>query len=155
MFNQQRPRGLTVTAPQQPTGITRRHALTGAAATGVGVPLLAACGSGDSGGSSGAEPTAQAGEDLGPASDVPVGGGAIYADQKIVVTQPKQGEFKGFSAVCTHQGCLVASVDGGTINCTCHGSKFSIDDGSVVNGPATSPLGSVAVTDKGGQITTT
>lgn len=119
------------------------------------MPLLAACGSGDSGGSSGAEPTAQAGEDLGPASDVPVGGGTIYADQKIVVTQPEQGEFKGFSAVCTHQGCLVASVDGGTINCTCHGSKFSIDDGSVVNGPATSPLGSVAVTDKDGQITTT
>ena len=133
--------------------LTRRNTLTGAAAIGAGVPLLAACGSSGSGGSA-SEPTAKAGQDLGPASDVPVGGGTIYADQKIVVTQPQQGEFKGFSAVCTHQGCLVATVADGTINCTCHGSKFSIDDGSVVNGPATSPLGTVAVADKSGQITT-
>ena len=49
-----------------------------------------------------------------------------------MVTQPTEGDFKGFSAVCTHQGCLVANVDGGTINCTCHGSQFSIEDGSVV-----------------------
>ncbi|WP_395691808.1 Rieske (2Fe-2S) protein [Nocardioides sp.] len=133
--------------------LTRRNTLTGAAAIGVGVPILAACGASDSG-STGSAPTAAAGEKLGPASDVPVGGGTIYADQKVVVTQPSQGDFKGFSAVCTHQGCLVSNVEGGTINCTCHGSKFSIDDGSVVNGPATSGLPAVGVADQGGQITT-
>ena len=57
--------------------------------------------------------------------------------------------------MCTHRGCLVATVADGTINCTCHGSKFSIDDGSVVNGPATSPLGTVAVADKAVRSTTT
>ena len=34
----------------------------------------------------------------------------------------------------------MTNVDGGTINCTCHGSKFSIEDGSVKAGPATKPL---------------
>ncbi|MFI7068358.1 transglycosylase domain-containing protein [Kribbella sp. NPDC050124] len=31
-------------------------------------------------------------------------------------------------------------MEGGTINCNCHGSRFNISDGSVVNGPATQPL---------------
>jgi len=135
-------------------GITRRHALTGAAAAGVALPLLAACG-GDSGSTAtDAGSTAAAGQDLGPTSDVPVGGGKIYADQRIVVTQPTSGEFKGFSAVCTHQGCLVANVDDGTINCTCHGSRFSIEDGTVQGGPAPSPLSAVPVEVDGGEITT-
>jgi len=141
-----------VTTPDAQQGITRRRTLTGAAAMGVGVPLLAACGA--DGGSSTSEPTTTAGEKLGPSSDVPVGGGKIYADQKVVVTQPTEGEFKGFSAICTHQGCPVTTVADGTINCTCHGSKFSIQDGSVEHGPATSPLGAISVRVQGGQVTT-
>ncbi len=134
-------------------GITRRQTLSGAAVVGVTAPLLAACGS-SGGGSTAAEPTRKPGADLGPASDIPVGGGKIFADQKVVVTQPSNGQFKGFSAICTHQGCLVSTVDNGTINCTCHGSKFSIDNGSVVTGPATAPLPTVQVTEQGGDITT-
>jgi len=76
---------------------------------------------------------------LGKAADVPVGGGQVFREAKIVVTQPAKGEFKGFSAVCTHQGCVVAEVKGGTINCDCHGSKFKLD-GTVSTGPATKPL---------------
>ncbi|GAW50455.1 MULTISPECIES: Rieske (2Fe-2S) protein [unclassified Nocardioides] len=135
-------------------GLTRRHALTGAAVVGVGLPLLAACGGGDGSTAIDGGSTPSAGETLGPASDVPVGGGTVYADQKLVVTQPTNGEFKAFSAVCTHQGCLVANVDGGTINCTCHGSAFSIEDGSVQGGPAPTALAEVAVTVKDGEITT-
>jgi Rieske Fe-S protein len=56
----------------------------------------------------------------------------IVADQNVVVTQPSEGEFRCFSAVCTHQGCLVSDVEDGTINCNCHFSRFSIEDGSVV-----------------------
>ena len=134
-------------------GISRRTTLTGAAALGVGVPLLAACGGGSDG--SGSAPKPPAGEKLGPAAGVPVGGGTIYPDQKVVVTQPAKGEFKAFSSICTHAGCPVSSVQNGTINCTCHGSKFSIEDGSVSNGPATKPLPELAVTVEGGQITTT
>jgi Rieske Fe-S protein len=81
---------------------------------------------------------------LGKAIDIPVNGGVVYKDQKIVVTQPVEGEFKGYSAVCTHQGCVVNEVAAGTINCDCHGSKFGLD-GSVTTGPATQPLPPVEV----------
>jgi Rieske Fe-S protein len=133
-------------------GINRRQAITGAAAVGLGVPLLAACGGNDA---SGSTPAPAAGEDLGLATEVPVGGGKVFPDQQVVVTQPSQGAFKGFSAICTHQRCIVSSVEGGTINCGCHGSKFSIRDGSVVNGPATSPLPEVGVKVAGGEVRTT
>jgi nitrite reductase/ring-hydroxylating ferredoxin subunit len=75
--------------------------------------------------------------------DVPVGGGVIFAEQNVVVTRPDQGTFEGFSATCTHQGCILATVAAGTINCGCHGSQFSITDGSNVAGPSGSPAGSV------------
>jgi Rieske Fe-S protein len=72
-------------------------------------------------------------------ADIPVGGGKIFPDNQTVITQPKKGQFKAFSAICTHQGCLVDTVTT-TINCPCHGSKYSIADGSVVNPPAPNPL---------------
>lgn len=133
-------------------GITRRKTLTGAAAVGVAVPLLAACG-GDDGGDTATEPPA-AGEELGSTSEVPVGGGKVFGDQKIVVTQPTDGDFKAFSAVCTHQRCLVSQIADGTIDCLCHGSKFSDQDGSVVNGPATSGLSAVTIKVDGDTIST-
>src|SRR5829696_152558 len=85
-------------------------------------------------------------------ADIPVGGGRIFADLQAVVTQPASGEFKAFTSVCTHQRCTVAEVVQ-TINCTCHGSKFSITDGSVVNGPATAPLAAKNVTANGDNLT--
>jgi Rieske Fe-S protein len=89
---------------------------------------------------------------LASTADIPVGGGKILADKKIVITQPQAGSFGAFTAVCTHQGCLVGSVSGGTINCPCHGSKFSITNGSVVNGPAVSPLTPVSIKVQGTSI---
>jgi Rieske Fe-S protein len=133
-------------------GITRRKTLTGVAAVGAAVPLLAACG-GDGSGDTAVEPPA-AGEELGPTSEVPVGGGKVFGDQKIVVTQPTDGDFKAFSAVCTHQSCLVSQIADGTIDCLCHGSKFSDQDGSVVNGPATSGLSEVTIKVDGDTIST-
>ena len=120
-------------------GLRRRHALTGAAGLGLGLPVLTACGSDDPGTAS--DPGG--GSVLGPTSDVPVGGGTIFADEKVVVTQPTEGDFKAFTAVCTHQGCLVGQVADGTIQCPCHGSQFSIEDGSNVQGPSGSEAGSV------------
>jgi Rieske Fe-S protein len=111
--------------------------------------------------SSSAAPPTQAGSGSGAAagapalastSDVPAGGGKILADKKIVITQPQSGEFRGFSAVCTHAGCIVGSVSGGTINCPCHGSRFNITNGSVVNGPAASPLPPVSIKVQGSSI---
>lgn len=95
---------------------------------------------------------ADGGDVLAAAADVEVGGGLILEDQGVVITQPTQGEWRGFSASCTHQGCPVAEVAGGTINCTCHGSQFSIEDGSVVRGPASQPLDERPVTADGDRI---
>jgi Rieske Fe-S protein len=82
-------------------------------------------------------------------ADVPVGSGVIV--DEVVVTQPSAGVFKGFSSTCTHAGCAVNEVAGGTINCPCHGSKFNLD-GTVANGPATKPLEAQAVTVQGDSI---
>jgi Rieske Fe-S protein len=135
-----------MTDPTKITTVSRRT-LTGLAATaGVGLPLLAACGdNSDASTGSGSLPTST--------SDIDVGGGAIFADEEVVITQPTKGEFKAFSAVCTHQGCLVASVSDGTINCPCHGSRFSIETGVPEAGSeAKSPLGEVKIAVQGDQI---
>lgn len=101
----------------------------------------------------GAAPTGGAASGGAPAlaavADVPVGGGVVLAAQQLVVTQPQAGTFKAFSAVCTHQGCAVNEVAGGTINCPCHGSKFAITDGAPTKGPAKKPLAETAVTVQG------
>ena len=85
-------------------------------------------------------------------ADVPVGGGVILPDANYVITQPTAGKFKAFSKLCTHQQCVLASVNDGTINCGCHGSKFSIEDGAVLTPPANSPLPESKVTVSGGRV---
>ena len=149
---------MTQNAPTEPAPTaTRRQVL---AATGVVVAAAAAtaaCGS--SAGSSASAPASSASTATSAApatvgtSSVPVGGGVVLAERKIVVTQPVAGQFKAFSAVCTHQGCVVSSIADGKINCACHGSVFSAADGSVQRGPATSSLAPVNLTVSGDQIT--
>lgn len=147
-------------------GLGRRHAIAGVAGLGAAAPVLGACGSEESPGTTPTEasdPTSEGGGNGGggggggggaltTTADVPVGGGTIFPDEKVVVTQPTEGDFKAFTAVCTHQGCLVGQVADGTIQCPCHGSEFSIEDGSVSQGPATSPLGEVGITVEGDSI---
>jgi Rieske Fe-S protein len=125
--------------------------------------LLAGCSKyGDNDSSSAASPTAttspiasskhSAGKELADKSAIPVGGGKIFKEEKVVVTQPKKGEFKAFSAICTHLGCTVNKVADGTIDCPCHGSKYRITDASVVHGPAPRPLPAKKITVKGKSI---
>lgn len=139
---------------------SRRNLFRGVAAAGIAVPVVAACGSSttsESGTPSGSasSPSGGASTPSGaiPTSDIPVGGGAIYPDEQLVVTQPTEGTFKAFSSTCTHSGCPVNKVDDGLIQCPCHGSKFSIDDGSVQDGPARGPLPSRTVTVDGDSLT--
>jgi Rieske Fe-S protein len=161
--------------PRQETAAVRRRTVLRAAGllglTGAGAAALSACAE-ESGGSPSAAPAASetsapttpsptadttspkpspstAEAPKGPSvatSKVPVGGGVILEDADYVVTQPSKGKYKAFSKICTHQGCPVASVNDGVIHCNCHGSEYSIEDGSVTNPPAPKPLAEAKTT---------
>jgi Rieske Fe-S protein len=132
-------------------GIPRRAAVAGLTALAGGA--VVAC---QTYGGPGQQPapanSAAPGAVIAKTADIPVGGGTVFPDKAVVVTQPSAGTFKGFSAICTHQGCTVGEVTGGTINCPCHGSKFAVQDASVRAGPATSPLPERPITVQGGTI---
>jgi len=135
--------------------MTRRLAF-GAVGGGALVGVLAACGAGDDadgGGADGApSPTPGATEELASTDEIPVGEGTVFAEEGVVVTQPQEGTFHAFSSTCTHEGCPVDSVVEGLIQCPCHGSRFSIEDGSPVEGPATEPLEEFAISVENGVI---
>jgi Rieske Fe-S protein len=157
--------------PQQDQRATRRGVLLGVGIAGIGGVVLAGCSTaavpydaneagvapGEDAPASAAAPaaTGQAagmgsgaptGTLLAMVTDIPVGGGKVFLDQKVVVTQPTKGVFKAFSAVCTHVGCICNKVANGTIDCPCHGSEFKITDGAVVTGPAPTPLPTRTIT---------
>lgn len=124
--------------------LTRRAVVvTGAAAGGL---ALAGCTVASTGAS---EPA------TGPVaatSDIPVGGGMLFPERGVVVTQATEGAFAAFGLACPHQGCNVGSVSGDTIVCPCHGSTFSLD-GAVQQGPATTGLTPVAISVEGDRLT--
>ncbi|MEU6697372.1 Rieske (2Fe-2S) protein [Pseudonocardia sp. NPDC046786] len=159
MTHPEKARPVTDDAPRATRpGVGRRTVFAGTGAA-VAIGAVAACGGGttttdDGSGQqqTGDVPDGAPGTELGPASEVPVGGGTIYSDEQIVVTQPTEGEFTGLSAVCPHQGCAVGSVAGGVIVCPCHDSRFGLD-GTVLQGPARQPLESRPVTVADGTIT--
>jgi Rieske Fe-S protein len=166
------------TAPTDPTTdseLNRRTVMRGAALTGTvvaaGAALVACGGSNGYGGSSPATTSADTGGNAGGGaaggsgsggssggtvlartSDIPVGEGKIFADKSVVVTQPTAGTFKAFSSTCTHAGCTVNKVANGLIQCPCHGSKYSVVDGSVKAGPAPQALPAENITVQGANI---
>jgi Rieske Fe-S protein len=146
--------------PLKDSTATRRGVLAGVGLVGL-AGVITACGAGgasnlsDSAGSttggattggtgSGSSAAASAGSGaagaLASTSEIPVGSGMVFAARQVVVTQPTAGEYKAFTAVCTHMGCIVNQVSHGTIDCPCHGSEYSIKTGAVVRGPAPLPL---------------
>lgn len=144
------------------TNVDRRQLLAGVAMGGTALcaaGVLTACGgsatpapvepSRSGPGSAPAQPPAGT---LGSVSQAPVGSGFVAADAPVVVTQPVAGEFKAFSAICTHAGCLVSEIASNQIICPCHGSVFSAEDGSVISGPATQALAPVSISVQGTNI---
>ncbi|MEU4233177.1 Rieske (2Fe-2S) protein [Nonomuraea sp. NPDC026600] len=147
------------------TETTRRAVVLGAGGAGLAVVMTACASYGSPATQASEAPAADepssaapkkkkaAAKSLADTGDIPSGGGKVFESEKVVVTQPTEGEFKAFTAVCTHQGCTVDEVADGTINCPCHGSKFKISDGSVAGGPASEPLEEKKIKVSGGKIT--
>lgn len=48
------------------------------------------------------------------------------------------GKFYGMDSVCTHRQCPLeeGTLDGKEVECSCHGSRFDVTTGKVVNPPA-------------------
>jgi Rieske Fe-S protein len=111
---------------------TGTNSTSGGGATTATVPSSSSSAASSSGGA--------ASDALTSTSAIPVGGGKIFDTQLVVITQPSAGEFKAFSAVCTHMGCTVNQISGGKIECPCHGSEYSVATGDVLRGPAPRPL---------------
>lgn len=147
----QDPSAATETVESAGSLVGRRGLLLGGAAAVIGVPLLAAC-SGPSSQVQVSDADAQRGV-VASTNDLTVGGGVINGEAKVVVTEPSKGVYKGFSAICTHAGCTVGQVTDGEIVCPCHGSKFSITDGSVTRGPAQAGLPTKDISVDGTDIT--
>jgi Rieske Fe-S protein len=155
--------------PQTDSLATRRGMLAGVGLVGL-ASAITACGAGTSSstpaaGNAGTTPAAPASSAaaggassstatnaLTATSKIPVGSGMIFPEPQVVVTQPTAGEFKAFSAVCTHMGCIVNQISNQTIDCPCHGSQYSITTGAVVAGPAPRPLHAKQFKVSGGSI---
>jgi cytochrome b6-f complex iron-sulfur subunit len=78
---------------------------------------------------------------------------AFAPDPILVVRDPNNADtLHAVNAKCTHKGCVVEwKTDGQEFVCPCHGSKFAVD-GTVTNGPATTPLAIYPVTTEGTDI---
>ncbi|MEO6996709.1 MAG: Rieske (2Fe-2S) protein [Terracoccus sp.] len=136
--------------------LTDRRGVLKAVGLGVGVVtgagVLAACSSPPVQPDATAKSPAASGAAAGggtPTSQIPVGGGTIFAATKTVVTQPAAGTFKAFDTTCPHQGCAVAQVADQKIDCPCHGSQFDISTGNAVTGPAVTGLTPKTITVSG------
>ena len=159
---------MTSESVQPVSGPSRRTVVAAVGTAGLAVALTA-CGSGDDASGSSTEQGAGAGSTteasgssggagaggaaLAKTADIPEGSGKVFSDEKVVVSQPAAGDYKAFSTICTHQNCPMTDLKEDTLSCACHGSQFSVLDGSVKKGPATQPLAAKKISVSGDSIT--
>ncbi|MFF8957179.1 Rieske (2Fe-2S) protein [Streptomyces sp. NPDC014894] len=131
-----------------PSSAARRTVLKGAALAGTAGLGAVAC-SGEAGRARDRSPVPTEPVQLGEADAVPVGGAKLYREQRLLVSRPAEGQYKAFSAQCTHGGCVLTKIVGNEGRCPCHGSRFDTNTGQVVEGLATVPLPEVPIRTEG------
>ena len=89
------------------------------------------------------------------ATDVPDGEltGVTVGETPVLLVR-SGGNLSAMHDRCSHRGCLLSEgeLDGESIECTCHGSRFRLADGSIERGPATTPQPSYEVREREGKI---
>ena len=152
--------------------ISRKKFIRLGAAIGVsvaGATVVAGCGGGASGTSSGGGATStggsggstemgsSGGQAIAQVSDVPQNSAKKFTDSgnPAVLVHLKSGDFVAYSAVCTHQQCIVDyQKQSSRLVCPCHGSIFDPSkNAQVVTGPAPRPLPEIPIKVQGGRIT--
>ena len=65
-----------------------------------------------------------------------------------------QGELYAINNECTHAACDLAdgNLDGDTVECNCHGSRFNVKSGAVENPPAFDPVQTYTVRIEGDNV---
>ncbi|MBI2427876.1 MAG: Rieske (2Fe-2S) protein [Ignavibacteriales bacterium] len=75
-----------------------------------------------------------------------------FGSKPVLLIRNANGEFKAFSATCTHLDCTVQyRNDFGLIWCACHNGKYDLN-GRNVSGPPPRPLEAFVVTLQGDDI---
>ncbi len=98
--------------------------------------------------------TAPSGTKVATVADVPVGSAFQFTEPTTgapaYIMQPKAGTFLAYSAICTHEGCIVNFDKGNNIfACPCHGAQFDTASGAPTRGPAQTPLQKFTITASG------
>jgi nitrite reductase/ring-hydroxylating ferredoxin subunit len=92
---------------------------------------------------------------IGKATDVAEGQMRVFDVEGTAINVSNAGgNLYAFDDTCTHAGCSLADgeLDGTTVTCACHGSRFDITSGAVVRGPAERPVRSRAVRVEGADL---
>lgn len=89
--------------------------------------------------------------------EVPVGGIKLFsfptAKDPCILVRDAADSFVAYSQVCPHLSCVVYySKEHNRLECPCHKGVFSINDGSVIQGPPQRPLPRIALEERDGQI---
>ena len=98
------------------------------------------------------EPMAIAG-----AAETPVGGVKLFQypgpEDPCILVRTAADHFVAYSQKCTHLSCAVYyAPEAGRLECPCHEGYFSVEDGSVLQGPPPRPLPRVVLERRGGEL---
>ena len=122
-----------------------------------GASMISACGGGSGSSGSASESATQGtsggGQAIARESELAPGSATKFKDsgKPAILVHLDSGEFAAYSAICTHQRCIVA-YRGGQLACPCHGSIFDAANGEVINPPAPRPLTKIPIEVRNGEV---
>jgi Rieske Fe-S protein len=89
--------------------------------------------------------------------DLPVGGVKVFQypgpEDPCLLVRTAADRYVAYGQKCTHLSCAVYfEAERGRLRCPCHEGYFSVEDGSVLQGPPPRPLPRVRLARRGGDL---